>query len=215
MAVCVNCARELRPEWKFCVYCGTPTGVTSARAPEVAAATRAIPIIVMPDPIAEPEPVAEATPVVEPEPVVAVEPEPDDLDIFTPEPIPAAVAPPAPVPTAPAAPAPEPEPAASASHAPTLVLAPPEPAAAAPVISVRTRSRDRTPKRRVNALAVVALVLGCLASPLAALFGHLALAQLHHANERGRLPAIIAIALGYGSLAVIIIMAIVYLVGHA
>jgi hypothetical protein len=209
MAVCVNCARELRPEWKFCVSCGTPTGVTSARAPEVAAATRAIPIIVMPEVTPEPEAVA----LVEPEPLPEPEPvEPDDLEIFTPAPIPAAPAPsPIPAPPAPA----EVTDSASASHAPTLVLAPPEPATAAPVISVRTRSRERTPKRRVNALAIVALVLGCLASPLAALFGHLALAQLSHANERGRLPAIIAIALGYGSLAVIVIMAVVYLVGHA
>jgi hypothetical protein len=214
MAACVNCARELRPEWKFCVYCGTPTGVTSARAPEVAAATRAIPIIVMPEPEPElePEPVVAAEPEPQPEPEPEPDPEPepapdpDGLEILTPAPIPVASAEPAS-----AAPAP----ADSASHAPTLVLAPPEPAAAAPVISVRTRSAERAPKRRVNALAVVALVLGCLASPLAALFGHLALAQLHHANERGRLPAVIAIALGYGSLAVIIIMAIVYLVGHA
>ncbi|MFW8745843.1 DUF4190 domain-containing protein, partial [Mesorhizobium japonicum] len=84
-----------------------------------------------------------------------------------------------------------------------------------PVISVRTRSHERKPRRRLNALAVVALLLGCLASPLAALFGHLALAQLTAANERGRAPAIIAIALGYGWLATIVVMAIVYLAGHA
>lgn len=193
MAVCVNCARELRPDWKFCVYCGTPTGVTSARAPEVSAATRAIPIIVLPEPA--PEPVAEAVPVAAaPAPALAA---------------PAATA-------APATPAPAtPAPATPASHAPTLVLAPPEPAAPAPVISVRTRSHERAPRRRLNALAVVALVLGCLASPLAALFGHLALAQLTAANERGRRAAIVAIALGYGWLATIVVMAVVYVAGHA
>lgn len=187
MAVCVNCARELRPSWKFCVYCGTPTGVTSARAPEVSAATRAIPIVVIPEPAVGEQ---AAAPAIE----AVTTPEPD------PEP---AVA-------APAA-------TASASHAPTLVVAPPEPEAPAPVISVRTRShsRERTPRRRINALAVVALLLGCLASPLAALFGHLALAQLTAAKERGRPAAIVAIALGYGWLATIVVMVIVYLVGHA
>jgi hypothetical protein len=64
-------------------------------------------------------------------------------------------------------------------------------------------------------LAIVALVLGCLASPLAALFGHLALAQLTAAGERGRIPALIAIVLGYGSLAFVVGLGIVYLVSRA
>ena len=67
----------------------------------------------------------------------------------------------------------------------------------------------------MNALAVVALVLGCLASPLAALFGHLALVQIGAGTQRGRIPAIIAIVLGYGSLAFILGLGLIYLATHA
>ena len=66
-----------------------------------------------------------------------------------------------------------------------------------------------------NQWAIVALVLGCLASPLAALFGHLALVQIAAGRERGRIPAIIAIVLGYGSLAFVIGLAVIYLTTHA
>ncbi len=62
---------------------------------------------------------------------------------------------------------------------------------------------------------MLALILGCLASPLAALFGHLALVQLSTSKERGRVIAIIAIVLGYSSLALIVGLAIWYLGGRA
>ncbi|MGN6324408.1 DUF4190 domain-containing protein [Pseudolysinimonas sp.] len=128
------------------------------------------------------------------------------------------------IPVVVSAPEPIPEPVAALvadaapAAVPTLVLAPPEePPAPAPVsIRTRTESRSRAAgRRRVNALAIVALVLGCFASPLAALFGHLALSQLTAAGERGRIPAIIAIVLGYGSLAFIVGLGIIYLAGHA
>src|SRR5690606_33257285 len=49
--------------------------------------------------------------------------------------------------------------------------------------------------RRVNVLAVLALILGMLLSPLAALFGHLAVAQIRSSGDRGIVPAWIAVAL--------------------
>jgi uncharacterized BrkB/YihY/UPF0761 family membrane protein len=109
--------------------------------------------------------------------------------------------------------------ALATSLAPTLVLAPPEETPTPPPVSIRARTESRSRavsgRRRVNALAVVALVLGCCASPLAALFGHLALSQVAATGERGRIPAIIAIVLGYGSLAFIVGLGLIYLAGHA
>ena len=35
MTVCATCSRELQPEWKFCIYCGTPTGVPLTAAIEI------------------------------------------------------------------------------------------------------------------------------------------------------------------------------------
>lgn len=54
---------------------------------------------------------------------------------------------------------------------------------------------DRTGS--VNTLAVLALLIGILACPLAALFGHLALGQVKASGERGVVPAWIAVVLGY------------------
>ena len=34
MSTCANCSAELRPNWKFCVFCGTPV-VPGAVRPEV------------------------------------------------------------------------------------------------------------------------------------------------------------------------------------
>jgi hypothetical protein len=199
MTACANCARELRPEWKFCVSCGMPTGVTSAR-PE----TRSIPIISM-APVAEPVPAP--PPVAEPAPARLPEPEPTPV----PQPVVA-------IPTPPAARAVE----ASAAPAtigisvlaPTLEVTAPATGAVS-VVPSRSTSSTRPRRRRVNALAVVALVLGCLASPLAALFGHLALGQIHASGERGRIAAIAAIVLGYGSLAFIVGLGVIYLATHA
>lgn len=55
------------------------------------------------------------------------------------------------------------------------------------------------PRARVNALAVAALILAVLLSPLAALFGHLAAVQIGRSNgrERGAVIAWIAVGLGY------------------
>lgn len=68
---------------------------------------------------------------------------------------------------------------------------------------------DRT--GRVNLLAVLALLLGVLASPLAALFGHVALSQLRASGERGVIPAWIAIVLGYLWLGFFLVLGITYL----
>jgi hypothetical protein len=68
---------------------------------------------------------------------------------------------------------------------------------------------DRT--GRVNILAVLALLLGVLASPLAALFGHVALGQLRASGERGVIPAWIAIVLGYLWLGFFLVLGITYL----
>ena len=133
MAVCANCSRALQPEWKFCIYCGTPTGVGQA------------------------EPIEDTSPVLRAEDIPADEPEPT----------PAAI-----------------RPAASAVS-------------------------------RVNILAVLALILGCLVSPLAALFGHLALNQISRTGERGTAIAWVAIVLGYLSLAALLVLGISYLVLNA
>lgn len=55
------------------------------------------------------------------------------------------------------------------------------------------------PRARVNALAVAALILAVLLSPLAALFGHIAAGQIARARgrERGAVIAWIAVGLGY------------------
>ncbi len=70
------------------------------------------------------------------------------------------------------------------------------------------RARARGP---VNALAVVSLVLGIMLSPLAALFGHIAVGQIARSrrpggrDERGMRAAGAAIALGWVSLAALIV----------
>ena len=59
------------------------------------------------------------------------------------------------------------------------------------------------PRGPLNALAVVSVALGVLLSPLAAVFGHIALGQIARSrrhggrNERGRRVAGTAIALGW------------------
>ena len=141
MAVCANCSRALQPEWKFCIYCGTPTGVGGAATAPVATA-----------PAAEP-----ASPVLRAEDIPADEPEAT----------PAAI-----------------RPAASAVP-------------------------------RINILAVLALILGCLVSPLAALFGHIALSQISRTGERGTAIAWVAIVLGYLSLAALLVLGISYLALNA
>lgn len=152
MAVCANCSRALQPEWKFCIYCGTPTGVGSAATAPVATH--------------EHEHATEPAPAPVPEvmsPVLRAEDIPPD----EPDPTPAAI-----------------------------------------------RPAD-TAAARVNILAVLALILGCLVSPLAALFGHLALNQISRSGERGTAIAWVAIVLGYLSLAAVLVLGISYLVLNA
>jgi len=65
---------------------------------------------------------------------------------------------------------------------------------------------------KINVLAIVALILGCLVSPLAALFGHIALSQIGRTGERGTAIAWVAVVLGYLSLAALLVIGISYLV---
>jgi hypothetical protein len=69
--------------------------------------------------------------------------------------------------------------------------------------------RDRTGS--VNTLAILALLIGILACPFAALFGHLALGQLKVSGERGVVPAWIAVVLGYLWLGFWIVFGVTYL----
>lgn len=166
MAVCANCTRALQPEWKFCIYCGTPT-----RAGHSATA----PIATAPD--AEPASAPEAG-----EDDGWDDDDWDDDDEAAPED------------TSPlrAEDIPADDDAESAAAA----------AAAEPL-------------PRVNVLAVLALILGCLVSPLAALFGHLALSQISRSGERGTAIAWVAVVLGYLSLAALLVLGISYLVLNA
>ncbi|WP_179873022.1 DUF4190 domain-containing protein [Microcella indica] len=61
------------------------------------------------------------------------------------------------------------------------------------------RTPPRRPRRRTNPLAIAALILAVLLSPVAALFGHIALGQIARSQgrERGTAPAWIAVGLGY------------------
>ena len=153
MAVCANCSRALQPEWKFCIYCGTPTGVGNAATDTATdAATDAVTTAATAPVATEPG-----------GPVLRAE----DIPADEPEATPAAI-----------------RPAASALP-------------------------------RVNILAVLALILGCLVSPLAALFGHLALNQISRTGERGTAIAWVAIVLGYLSLAALLVLGISYLVLNA
>jgi len=146
MAVCANCSRALQPEWKFCIYCGTPT-----RAGHSATA-----------PIDDTADTADTAPE-HTSPVLRAEDIPPDDD---------------------------------PDSAPEAALA-------------------AEPLPRVNVLAVLALILGCLISPLAALFGHLALSQISRSGERGTAIAWVAVVLGYLSLAALLVLGISYLVLNA
>ena len=77
MAVCANCSRALQPEWKFCIYCGTRTGVAHTATTPIPTAARA-PTRRAPVARDEPAPVlrAEDIPADEPEPTpTAIRPE--------------------------------------------------------------------------------------------------------------------------------------------
>ena len=134
MAVCATCSRALQPEWKYCIYCGTKTGVGD-----------------------EPTVPESESPVLRAEDIPDDEPEPSPVRV---QPTPATLP-------------------------------------------------------RVNILAVLALILGCLVSPLAALFGHLALNQIGRTGERGTAIAWVAVVLGYLSLAALLVLGISYFVLNA
>ena len=67
----------------------------------------------------------------------------------------------------------------------------------------------------VSWLAVLALVLGCLLSPFALVFGHIAVAQIKTSGERGLVPAWIAIALGYIWLVTLAVLVIAFITTNA
>jgi uncharacterized membrane protein len=57
--------------------------------------------------------------------------------------------------------------------------------------------RPRGARKRVNVLAPLALLLALVASPLAVVFGYLAIGQIRRADQRGAPLAWIAIGLGW------------------
>ena len=78
-------------------------------------------------------------------------------------------------------------------------------------VSPSALSTDREfETRRVNVLAVLALILGCLLSPLAALFGHVAVSQIKATGERGLVAAWIAVVLGYIWLVALAVLVITF-----
>lgn len=92
--------------------------------------------------------------------------------------------------------------------APTLV-APPSPPHPVALESDPAPASSRR-GRRVNALAVAAIILAALLSPAAALFGHLAAGQIGRSGgrERGIVIAWVAVGLGYLWLTTAIVLAI-------
>lgn len=52
-------------------------------------------------------------------------------------------------------------------------------------------------KPRINPVAIIALVIACLAGIPAIAFGHIALGQIKQTGERGRAIALVATGLGY------------------
>jgi hypothetical protein len=156
MTVCATCSRELQPEWKYCIYCGTRTSVPLTAAIDIIPSEERADLVVP----AKPEP---------------VEYDNTDTGVLKIEDIPSD----------------------EAAAITSLTATPARPA----------------PK--VNVLAIVALVLGCMLSPLAALFGHIALAQIGRRGERGTAIAWVAIVLGYLLLAAYLVIGISYLVLNA
>lgn len=70
-------------------------------------------------------------------------------------------------------------------------------------------------RRPVNVFAVLAVILAALASPLAALFGHVAVGQISTSGERGLVPAWIAVALGYVWLVALTVLVIAFVTTNA
>ncbi|WP_219995765.1 DUF4190 domain-containing protein [Schumannella sp. 10F1B-5-1] len=83
-------------------------------------------------------------------------------------------------------------------------------AAAAGDAGGRHHAHDEPIERHVNPAAIFALVLGILLSPLAVIFGHLALSQTARTGDRGRMPALIGTVLGYSALVLVVIVVIAW-----
>lgn len=65
---------------------------------------------------------------------------------------------------------------------------------------------DQPTVRPLNTLSVVAIALGVIGGPVAAIFGHVAMRQIRETGERGMLLARIATGLGYLWLAVWVVV---------
>jgi hypothetical protein len=200
MTACAQCSRELQPEWKFCIYCGAWTGVPITEA--IAIIRGEAPGATTPAP---------AEDLVETDDELDELDEPDDDgwdDGWDDEPADRTASE---VETAPGSDRTASEFETAPGDTAEVLRAEdiPDDEAAIPA--------DVAPVAppRVNILAVLALILGCLVSPLAALFGHLALAQISRTGERGTAIAWVAIVLGYLSLAALLVLGISYLVLNA
>lgn len=82
-------------------------------------------------------------------------------------------------------------------------------------IAAAPETVPETDARRVNVLAVLAVILGCLLSPLAALFGHIAVTQIKATGERGLVAAWIAVVLGYLWLVALAVLVIAFVTTNA
>jgi hypothetical protein len=234
MTACANCSRTLQPAWKYCIYCGTRTPV--AVAPRSRPLPKRTPV---PDYAAvhtgqTPEILVPITPPPAPAPLSAAPAEhpvseewPENLG-ERPSLRSALAAVEVPAPTPPVMDDVD-APANEVAIAGTVAVEPVEAPAAAPVEApapapvaapeelVETDDVDELdldePAERtgsVNTLAILALLIGILACPLAAPFGHLAIGQVRASGERGLIPAWIAVVLGYLWLGFWIVFAITY-----
>jgi uncharacterized Tic20 family protein len=83
------------------------------------------------------------------------------------------------------------------------------------VVPSAVSSDPENATRRVNVLAVLALILGCLLSPFAAMFGHIAVWQIRLTGERGLIAAWVAIVLGYIWLVTAAVLVIAFVTTNA
>ncbi len=201
MTACVNCARALQPAWKYCIFCGTRTEVaaTDPRSrPLPGLASSSTGPRRAPSPVRTPVPeysgaLTAQTPIIPVGAPAALVAAPSDPSVSSewPESM---------------GERPSLRSALAATEAPTPT--PPAVTGLAPDSVTVTRVARAG---RVNVLAVLALLLGVLASPLAALFGHVALGQIRANGGRGVIPAWVAIVLGYLWLGFFLVLGITYL----
>jgi hypothetical protein len=192
MTVCATCSRGLQPEWKFCIYCGTPTGVPVTAAIQIIrAAADAVDaqLSVRAQQAAATAPAAAAMPTLTPTPTPALRSEPEPQF----------------------APAPTPDDGGADTGEVLRAEDIPDDDEPTPLAATATAR----PTAKFNPLAILAVILGCLVSPLAAVFGHIALAQISRTGERGTALAWVAVVLGYLSLAALLVLGISYIVLNA